>query len=266
MNSAQMFYREVAPSAKIGRAVLSFWEFTVKGETSEPLEHEVFPDGCVNLLFYRNDKTGTRQNLVVGIGLQSVALDVFAGDVCWGMRISPVAARALFGVNPLEIASQPIEFLPNAPENLREMFNRLNGCESFAEAIRVFESFVETIDASNSEIDARLEKALQILLESSGRIKISELAALINLSRRQLERNFRRASGLTLKQFARICRLRAAAVNLVEAANLNWATRAAECGFADQAHLTREFSRLTGRAPNSFAATVERIEHGDLIK
>lgn len=44
------------------------------------------------------------------------------------------------------------------------------------------------------------------------------------------------------------------------------ATRAAEFGFADQSHLTHEFSRLTGRAPNSFAATIERIEHGDLIK
>jgi AraC-like DNA-binding protein len=47
---------------------------------------------------------------------------------------------------------------------------------------------------------------------------------------------------------------------------MNWASRAAEMGFADQAHLTHEFSMLTGRSPNSFAEKVKRIEHGELIK
>ncbi len=266
MTSEKMFYREVAPSEKVRHSVLSFWEFSVEGETSRPLVHEVFPDGCINIISYRNGRTNTRQNLVAGISLKSFTLDVYAGDVCWGMRVSPIAARKFFGLNPLEIVSQSIEYLPNAPKNVSEIFNQLNECESCAGAIDVFENFVETVGVKRSEIDERLEKTLQILLDAGGQIKISELVARINLSRRQLERNFRQASGLTLKQFARVCRLRAAAINLVEATNSNWARRAADCGFTDQAHLTREFSLLTGRSPNSFAEMVERIEHGNLVK
>ena len=37
-------------------------------------------------------------------------------------------------------------------------------------------------------------------------------------------------------------------------------------GFSDQAHLTHEFSTITGRSPNSFAKNVKRIEHGKIIK
>ncbi len=153
MNSAKMFYREVAPSEKIRHSILSFWEFSVEGETSSPLEHEVFPDGCVNILFYRNDKTKIKQNFIVGISLKSVPLEVYAGDVCWGMRISPIAATDFLGVSPLEIVSQPILLLPNAPKNLSKVFNQLNDCENFAEAINVFEVFTETIGVKRSEID-----------------------------------------------------------------------------------------------------------------
>jgi transcriptional regulator GlxA family with amidase domain len=58
----------------------------------------------------------------------------------------------------------------------------------------------------------------------------------------------------------------AAAVSLVEETEMNWANRAAAMGFADQAHLTHEFSTLTGRSPNSFAERVKKIEYGKLVK
>ncbi|HRH42035.1 MAG TPA: helix-turn-helix domain-containing protein, partial [Pyrinomonadaceae bacterium] len=89
---------------------------------------------------------------------------------------------------------------------------------------------------------------------------------LLNLSTRQLERRFKASSGLSPKQFARTRRIRATAVDLVENNKQNWANRAAEIGFADQAHLTREFVSVTKRSPNSFAEKVKQIKHGNLVK
>lgn len=102
--------------------------------------------------------------------------------------------------------------------------------------------------------------------ETNGEIKISALAEKLNLSPRQLERRFKKSSGLPPKQFARTRRIRAAAIDLVENKKINWANRAAEMGFADQAHLTHEFVSVTKRSPNSFAEKVKEIEHGNLIK
>lgn len=91
------------------------------------------------------------------------------------------------------------------------------------------------------------------------------IAAAVGLSVRQLERRFRAAAGLTPKQFARVRRVRAAAVTLVKDEGKGWAARAAEMGFADQPHLAREFVALTGCPPAAFAEDVAEIEHGDLL-
>lgn len=261
-----LFYRETAPSEKTKHFVLSFWEFAAESGNQESVKHEVFPDGCLNVVFRRSRQARTKQISVLGINLKSVVFDVCAGDVFWGMRISPAAARKFLGFNPLEFSSQTLEFLPNASRNLIETFNRFNDCKTFAEAIEIFEGFVETSRIKSPEIDWRLENALQIFLETSGQIKISEIADRIGMSRRQFERNFRFASGLTPKQFARICRVRATAINLVEESGFNWARRAAETGFADQSHLTHELISVTGRSPASFAKIIKRVEHGAIIK
>src|SRR5262249_27733744 len=100
---------------------------------------------------------------------------------------------------------------------------------------------------------------------SQGEAKMAEDAAGVGLSTRQLQRSFRKETGLTPKRFSRSRRIRAAAVNLVERADLNWAGRAAEIGFTDHAHLNHEFVSLTARSPNSLAERVAKIEHGDLV-
>lgn len=37
-------------------------------------------------------------------------------------------------------------------------------------------------------------------------------------------------------------------------------------GFTDQAHLSHELISVTGRPPVSFARTVTRIKHGEIVK
>ncbi len=65
MPNATMFYREIAPSSEISHLVLSFWEFLVQGENCEPVIHEVVPDGCVSLLYWRNKNAGIHKFLLL---------------------------------------------------------------------------------------------------------------------------------------------------------------------------------------------------------
>jgi len=107
---------------------------------------------------------------------------------------------------------------------------------------------------------------VKIIEANRSEVRISEVAAAVNLSVRQLERRFRCSTGLSPKQYARARRIRATAINMLEETEVNMASRALEMGFTDQSHLTHEFSTLTGRSPNSFAKRVKRIEHGELVK
>lgn len=81
-----------------------------------------------------------------------------------------------------------------------------------------------------------------------GRVRIASLADELGWSRRHLTTLFRRECGVTPKEFARLARFRASVHQLREP-RCDLAAAAAECGFADQSHLTREWRSMTGYAP-----------------
>jgi len=84
MSNASMFYREIASSPEISHLVLSFWEFLTQGENPEPIVHEVFPDGCISLFYYRNKNADVNILFISGLSLETRKIQIFAGDTYWG--------------------------------------------------------------------------------------------------------------------------------------------------------------------------------------
>lgn len=265
MQNQPMFYREEIPSDKTSHFILSFWEFKVDDKISAPLMHEVFPDGCISIFFLRSKKYSFQKLAVAEIRLKSDFIPVDPGDCVWGMRILPEACSAFFGIDPLTIKGPDFDFQTLGERFSPELVSNLSDCETFTEGIEVYENYAKNFGVKKEEIDERLAKATRIFIETQGLAKISETAKEIGLSERQFERNYRKASGLTPKQFSRICRFRATAIDMVKNSTQNWAHRAAEKGFTDQSHLNREFSNLTGNSPVEFSENVSRIHHEKII-
>lgn len=80
-------------------------------------------------------------------------------------------------------------------------------------------------------------------------MSIASAAGQAGLSTRQLDRYFDRWLGLPPKTVCRIARFRAAWSMGFASPGLDWATIALECGYADQAHLCREFREFSGVTP-----------------
>jgi len=85
---------------------------------------------------------------------------------------------------------------------------------------------------------------------------LSELAALIGLSRYQLLRRFERVYGMTPFAWQRQVRTERARALIGEGRTL--ADAAADCGFADQSHMTRVFVAHFGFTPGAWAASLRR--------
>ena len=103
-----------------------------------------------------------------------------------------------------------------------------------------------------------------MLRASGGRVEIGRLAKQLGCSRKHLIAGFREQVGVPPKTAARILRLERAAGLLLgrgwktgcqnEGQGLTPARVAAESGYADQAHMTREFRKLAGTTPPAYAA------------
>lgn len=262
----EMFYRELAPPPALAHLVLSFWEFTVTSPTHAPIRHEVFPDGCISISFRKNPVINFSGFSVNGLNSRSVVFDVYSGDIYWGVRLSPAAALAVLRTDPAVITPMFLrEFSGEFGLIDDELSKDLLAAGSLEDAAEIYGARLERFNIAETDIDAKVRRAIGLIEESGGEIRIADLAGELRLSVRQLERRFRKCAGLSPKQYARTRRFRSAAVILVGEEQVNWADRAAEKGFADQAHLTHEFASLTGRSPTSFAEKVKEIDHGDLV-
>jgi AraC-like DNA-binding protein len=110
-----------------------------------------------------------------------------------------------------------------------------------------------------SEADPGIEQAAELgnrITEDPGLQRVAQLAEASGLSERKLQRLFSNYVGVSPKWVMRRARLHEAALR-AEAdgpASVDWAVLAADLGYADQAHLTRDFTATLGVPPTRYAA------------
>lgn len=122
---------------------------------------------------------------------------------------------------------------------------------------RVDATLLRLLADSTTEPDPEVGWAWSRLVRTGGRVGVAELAAGTGWSRRHLQDRFSAQVGLAPKTAARVLRFQRAADRLlrpVGPAGLRIADVAAETGFADQAHLAREFRDLAGCTASTFVA------------
>ena len=86
--------------------------------------------------------------------------------------------------------------------------------------------------------------------------RVDELAAASGMTARSLQRLFADYVGVSPKWVMRRARLHEAAERADSGEPIDWASLAADLGYADQAHLTRDFTATIGISPTRYAAPV----------
>jgi transcriptional regulator GlxA family with amidase domain len=104
-------------------------------------------------------------------------------------------------------------------------------------------------------IDDHLVRRALLAVEHdpAGRLSVASLSAHLGASKRTIERRFLKATGLSPQRFLLRARLQRAGW-LLQTSDLSLTTIAANCGFADSAHFSREF-RKAFRCTPSMART-----------
>ncbi len=128
---------------------------------------------------------------------------------------------------------------------------------------RLDAALLAALDAARRRPDPEVAWAWRELRRTAGGVGVARLAEATGWSRRHLLTRFTAQVGLGPKTAARVLRFRRAARLFVpEAADggpvapvrRSIAEVAADCGYADQAHLAREFRDLAGCPPSAYVA------------
>lgn len=98
------------------------------------------------------------------------------------------------------------------------------------------------------------DRAVGILEADRSVVRVGQLADLLGMSPRSVHRLFREHVGLGPSTVIRRYRLHEAAAAASAGGDVDWARLAADLGYADQAHLVRDFRESVGAPPARYAA------------
>jgi len=184
-----------------------------------------------------------------------------AGDTPWrhGVTIglTPAGMAALTGMPMRAVAGETADLRAVLGARGDELAERVAEAPTWSKRFTLLDDLLTAWLRPERAADGAVDRAWWHLQETGGRIPIDRLAETMSIGRRGLESGFRREIGLTPKTVARIARFQRATAVLCTPAPL---TRAVDCGYADQPHLTREVRAMAGVTPSGLRAFLQYHE------
>lgn len=238
------FYRELAPPRDLHALVACRWKRIVPEHSASTTL--VLPDGCVDLIW------GGDAVLLAGPDRGANPTPARAGQAILGLRLRPGVAGAVLRIPTSEVLDARLPLEDVLGREARELGERIGDIGGEA-AFEPFESLVRSRIREAAPDPLVLAATRRLGLPGS---RVDRLADALAISERQLRRRFQAAVGYGPKTLDRILRFRrfVSRASAVGSGDLNLARLAADLGYADQSHLTRDCVRLSSMTPAILAA------------
>ncbi|MEU6646959.1 helix-turn-helix domain-containing protein [Saccharomonospora sp. NPDC046836] len=225
-------YREAPAPAHLRWAVRCLWWNRTSGTK------RIVPDGCADLMV-----AGERV-FVAGPDTGPWDIDLPAGTVVHGIRLLPGRVPQALGVAADELADRRVDL------------TALWGRQGAAAGRLLVDRPAALAEVVARRLTGQRDRELEVLIGrlAAGVPRVGDALAGLGTGERQLRRRFTRAVGYGPATYLRVARLGRAIDTAPRMPDL--ASLAAEAGYADQAHLSRDCRDLTGTTPTTFFATL----------
>lgn len=197
-----------------------------------------------------NDRFGS---FTSGLYAGPVVIESFGRSDCIQIDFTPLGARRFFGLPMNELAGCMIDLSDLPGLDGMALRERLANERDWDLCFDLVEAFILARIGVSKPPSAEVAWAYDRLATTGGSARIGDMANAIGWSRKHLGQRFASEVGLGPKSVARLMRF-SLALDAARKADDNWAGIAAACGYADQAHLVREFREFSGASPTEFDA------------
>ena len=206
-------------------------------------DHSLFPDGCVDLVW-----GGTGVLRACGPETTGWSFQLPDGATSVGVRLEPGIFPALLGIPADRITDRQVDADELLPPQLARSI-----CARIGEAASPERQRAVLYDAVRSMVRARRESDIgsavaRALAAAPPSTDLAAVARDLGLSRRQLHRVSVNAVGYGPSMFRRVLRIQRA-LHVMRRRPVSLGGVAALAGFADQAHMTREFQSICRMTP-----------------
>lgn len=257
-----MDYDISKPSGFLSQYVKYYW--SLENCIPKGNEHiqKIVPNGLFELIIYLDDKPkasdqqkSISDNIIITGQLNSFhELKVTGKLTLFAIYFFPHGLSMFLDLPMTELfnRSVPLKFLIR--DRIAKLEDELSAAVTFEKKIEIAESFlIAQIQKNEKKYKYdRIRKAINIINQTKGILKIEDLASETFLSRKQFERTFSDFIGTSPKQFLKIVRFQNAIFEKTQNSQLSITEIAHKCGYFDQAHMINDFKTLAGITPKNY--------------
>jgi AraC-like DNA-binding protein len=246
-------YREWLPPSGLRTSLACLWVSVVAADGGQKVQ-QVYPDGCIDLIWQSGHGA-----YLAGPDTGPAPAELPAGTIVVGARFRPGAGGPALGLPLCDLRDQRVDLADCLPALSRKLPADLPPAAALDLVTGLSAQLV-----SGGPPDPLVLEGTRLL--ARGDTSVTRLSSELAVSERQLRRRFDAAVGYGPKMLHRVLRFRRVLADLPGAATKgDLAGLAIEAGFADQSHLTREMTSLTGLSPAALAKTL-RPSQPDLVR
>jgi AraC-like DNA-binding protein len=259
--------REPRPSLR--PFVESLW-VTDEAKYGDRSREHVLPTGLMHLVFRLSgeplrlfgdstDRTGrTVGDALVGGARASFYIRESSGPLrSVGAQLRPGAAQVLFGVPAGELAERHTLLGDLWGRSAASIRDRLSETESPDARLDLLEAVLAARLPAVRGLHPAVAEALERFSTTSN---VQDVVRHSGYSHRAFISLFVRSVGLTPKRYCRVLRFRRA-LRRVSDGRLSLTDLAADAGYSDQAHFTREFREFAGVTPGEYIRAAPQFAH-----
>jgi len=226
-------------------------------------EHKIpfYADGFAGIVFSKSDHPFIirPQNKVLpnfylyGQTIIPMKLETTGAFQIYAVRLFPFAVRTLIGVDPKSLNDECYDLMQVEGVDTASNLSALNNASTKSEIVEILADYTEALlKNAGRNPDYRVVLATNMILNSKGDIKISELRERLYITERTLERQFKKEIGVTPMHFVKIIQFHSSMKIMSEEDYINLTDIGFKSGYADQSHFIRSFKKYTGKTPKEF--------------
>jgi transcriptional regulator GlxA family with amidase domain len=212
-------YRELLPPRGLEGLLSKVWIRVVPDEQVPPTE--IWPDAGIDVIWQQG-----REAMIAGPDTQPVSTPLDPGAVLVGAQFRPGSAGATLRTGMSELRNQRLPLADVRPDLARRLDDGLPVDEALR---RILDAVARQLQHPRASVDG-------IMYE-------------LSIGSRQLRRRFHHAVGYGPKTLHTVLRFKRLVDALRGRPGADLATIAFELGYSDQAHMSRESRRWSGRTP-----------------
>jgi len=250
----KLFYTEFEPEGILKKFFSEAAKFEVKEK--EKLNFNLLIDYTSSLLITIDKNTSKAAFNIAGFRDERIEIDLELDSVLYLYKFKP---EIFFLINKGNIEGFKNKVIPFDDIKISK---EIRTDEELSEALL---KYFGNVKCDTSNIKNYVYDAIKLILENNGAFRIEDIFKKEEVSIRQFQREFKKVTGFSPKEFSSIVRVSSLTNELVKD-DVSLADVFFNYGFYDQAHFNKEFKKVIGINPSSFESRQKLIKYLKLLK